>query len=240
MAKSVLKKSSCNYATSSSATSSPSHFNDVYNDDDYDYNSVIKNDSGHLSNSVKKGVELLKNKKISLPQGQMLIVKAFIGNTAPDEAIDAFHSTGEKMKSQFFESYLNFHENKNDDNKQTMWYMFDPTTVLPEYLIEYDYIINTGVKESVAVDIDVIDASTAMGRSGFLHFIHNECFFHFLFLGKAISAIEQVDITPLLNPLNQFNTCCKDILNATTRKNDEDDYNKFITMVKFIYVEMET
>ena len=74
----------------------------VYKEEDYDINTFMR--TSELPTLVKNGVELLRNNKIFLPEGQLLIVKSFVGNGAPNDIVTKVRSghKDSKINSSLF------------------------------------------------------------------------------------------------------------------------------------------
>ncbi|GMH33137.1 hypothetical protein BSKO_00971 [Bryopsis sp. KO-2023] len=78
--------------------------------------------------------------------GRMLVVKVFLGRTAQDDMSIETHN-GNLDSSQFtcgslaeqYPECNSVYRTKADDVKQKLWYIFDHTLVLPEYLVDFEY-----------------------------------------------------------------------------------------------------
>lgn len=85
---------------------------------------------------------------VQIPSGQLLVCKVFLSKCVPDVNNPNFnpsHSASHiwsyapvetKANSQISSVY----RTKETDPKQRLWWVFDNALVLPEYLVEFDYV----------------------------------------------------------------------------------------------------
>ena len=95
---------------------------------------------------------------VQIPTGQILVCKVYLGECILDSVRPHFDfsctpgdtwqrepinpAIMEKM-SEIYESkkqVLTIYRMQEEDNKQRMWFVFDNALVLPEYVIEFEYI----------------------------------------------------------------------------------------------------
>ena len=115
-----------------------------------------------LRSSTKSSTlkEIRMNKELALakglvqvPSGYVLICKVFLSKAIHDIYNPIFNP--DKSPSQIWaqepidQANLNgaqsMYRVKENDTKQKMWFIFDPGFVLPEYVIEYEYVTNNGL-----------------------------------------------------------------------------------------------
>lgn len=76
--------------------------------------------------------------------GQLIVAKVNLGTYVPDSSvtvpggINSFKNLPPLRQSRF-PKFDSVYRTKVTDTKQRLWYIFDPTTVLPEYIIEFRY-----------------------------------------------------------------------------------------------------
>jgi len=97
----------------------------------------------HLENLIAKG-------NIKIPPGRLLVCKVYLSKCAADVNYPHFnpaHAPSEIWKYAPVDPQLHAHvtsifRTKENDPKQRIWFISDNALVLPEYLVEYDYISN--------------------------------------------------------------------------------------------------
>ena len=95
--------------------------------------------------TVQKGL-------VQIPSGQLLVCKVFLSKCVSDVNCPHFnpsHSPSEIWKyaqvdTKMYNHVSSVFRTKENDPKQRLWFVFDNALVLPEYLVEFDYISNKG------------------------------------------------------------------------------------------------
>lgn len=125
-------------------------------------NSIFGADNARLSNFVKSGKSQEKFKKefikrkfpnglLVFPPGVLLICKVLMIKSVPDTSHPYFNP--EISSSELFNKFpINPQDFGDDvtvyrvvegDPKHKLWYFMDNNLVLPEYLVEFDYILRS-------------------------------------------------------------------------------------------------
>ena len=86
-----------------------------------------------------------------IPSGQLLVCKVFLSKCVPDVNFPNFnpsHSPSEiwryaPVDTKMYQHVSSTFRAKENDQKQRLWFVFDNALVLPEYLVEFDYVVNT-------------------------------------------------------------------------------------------------
>lgn len=95
--------------------------------------------------TVQKGL-------VQIPSGQLLVCKVFLSKCVSDVNCPHFnpsHSPAEiwryaQVDTKMYNHVSSVFRTKESDQKQRLWFVFDNALVLPEYLVEFDYISNKG------------------------------------------------------------------------------------------------
>eukprot|EP00873_Tetraselmis_striata_P036490 jgi/Tetstr1/456754/TSEL_043451.t1 len=103
-------------------------------------NSISIADSARLASALDGSARRAPGSRSAL-HGQVLVAKVFLGKCQQESALPA--STRAKApppisKADFPDCNSVFRV-KQTDQKQRLWYVFEHTLVLPEYLVEYEY-----------------------------------------------------------------------------------------------------
>ena len=85
---------------------------------------------------------------VQIPSGQLLVCKVFLSKCIPDSNFPYFnpsHSPSEiwryaPVDSKMLHGVQSVFRTKENDQKQRMWFVLDNALVLPEYLVEFEYI----------------------------------------------------------------------------------------------------
>lgn len=78
--------------------------------------------------------------------GKLLIVKALVGKSmhakfdSSSSSSPSSPSTHFPNKSDYPNNIISVYKNKGDDNKQKQWFLFNHSFLLPEYLVEFEYV----------------------------------------------------------------------------------------------------
>lgn len=87
---------------------------------------------------------------VQIPSGQLLVCKVFLSKCIPDNNFPYFnpsHSPSEiwryaPVDTKQLNGIQSVFRTKENDQKQRMWFVLDNALVLPEYLVEFEYITN--------------------------------------------------------------------------------------------------
>ena len=85
---------------------------------------------------------------VQIPSGQLLVCKVFLSKCIPDSNFPYFnpsHSPSEiwryaPVDTKMRHGVQSVFRTKENDQKQRMWFVLDNALVLPEYLVEFEYI----------------------------------------------------------------------------------------------------
>ncbi len=85
---------------------------------------------------------------VQIPSGQLLVCKVFLSKCVPDQNFPYFnpsHSPSEiwryaPVDTKHYSGVQSVYRTKENDQKQRMWFVLDNALVLPEYLVEFEYI----------------------------------------------------------------------------------------------------
>ena len=110
---------------------------------------------------------------VAIPTGQILVCKVYLGECILDSVRPHFDFSctsseiwqQEPINPAIMEKMSEIYENKKqvltiyrmqeEDNKQRMWFVFDNSLVLPEYVIEFEYL--TGDFEGVLAEEESVE-----------------------------------------------------------------------------------
>jgi len=114
--------------------------------------SHIRNSKGKNSSfSNREGQDMTPQKGfIQIPSGQLLVCKVFLSKCVQDTYYPHFnpsHSPSEiwryaQVDTKMYNHVSSVFRTKENDQKQRLWFVFDNALVLPEYLVEFDYVVN--------------------------------------------------------------------------------------------------
>eukprot|EP00817_Percolomonadidae_sp_ATCC50343_P006469 CAMPEP_0117419046 /NCGR_PEP_ID=MMETSP0758-20121206/704_1 /TAXON_ID=63605 /ORGANISM="Percolomonas cosmopolitus, Strain AE-1 (ATCC 50343)" /LENGTH=1291 /DNA_ID=CAMNT_0005199911 /DNA_START=513 /DNA_END=4388 /DNA_ORIENTATION=- len=102
-----------------------------------------------LSNSVSvcelpRVINSRLDSKSKLKSGCLLIAKVFLGSfTHEQRSTSGKRNTGKratKISQKKYPNYDSIYRIKSNDSKQRIWFIFDNKLILPEYLIEYEFV----------------------------------------------------------------------------------------------------
>jgi hypothetical protein len=87
---------------------------------------------------------------IQIPSGKLLVCKVYLTKLVQDVNYPHFnpsHSPSEiwryaPIDTRIYNHVSTVFRTKENDSKQRLWFVFDNALVLPEYLVEFDYVIN--------------------------------------------------------------------------------------------------
>jgi Leucine-rich repeat (LRR) protein len=127
-----------------------------------------------------------------IPEGMLLIVKAFLGNCGSVEPNDSEGQWPERYPSNQSVSQC-----KKDDAKQKEWFVFENAMVLPEYLVEFEYVTATQRQEAERRDKAEPDSAIAQLRGQLAGLGGSTS-------SDGLSEQEIADLNPLVRPLLQF------------------------------------
>ena len=93
---------------------------------------------------------------MQIPSGQLLVCKVFLSKCVQDTYYPHFnpsHSSSEIWKyaqvdTKMYDHVSSVFRTKENDQKQRLWFVFDNALVLPEYLVEFDYLTNNKNQQS--------------------------------------------------------------------------------------------
>lgn len=85
---------------------------------------------------------------VQIPSGQLLVCKVFLSKCIPDSNFPYFnpsHSPSEiwryaPVDTKSLHGVQSVFRTKENDQKQRMWFVLDNALVLPEYLVEFEYV----------------------------------------------------------------------------------------------------
>lgn len=105
----------------------------------------------HKQSNLRENQELTIQKGlVQIPSGQLLVCKVFLSKCVPDVNYPHFnpsHSPSEiwryaPVETKMYNHVSSIFRSKESDQKQRLWFVFDNALVLPEYLVEFDYVLN--------------------------------------------------------------------------------------------------
>lgn len=87
---------------------------------------------------------------IQIPSGSLLVCKVYLSKLVQDVNYPHFnpsHSPSEiwryaPVDTRIYSHVQTVFRTKENDTRQRLWFVFDNALVLPEYLVEFDYVIN--------------------------------------------------------------------------------------------------
>lgn len=124
---------------------------------------------------------------------QLIVAKVFLARCAPETGVDESGGRRIPIRREDYEGLSSVYRCVEAEGKQREWFVFEPSLVLPEYLVEIEYLEAGYTPEHEPSSAQLQHLGTGLGGS---------------LVGETLSETEAADVASLTRPLLRFAQQC--------------------------------